>query len=620
MNSQDYWRKREEKWIQQQIKEDFKQTKVIAEKYQRALDQIQKEINANWQNFAGKEGVSLSEAKKLAGEMDVKAFARKAKQYVKDKDFSKTANDELRVYNLKMRVNRLELLKNQLGLELVALSDDVDKYTAEILTKTGLAEAERQAGILGETVFKNYEDVINSIVNGSFQGANFSERIWGNLEALKADLDKLLIRGITQGKNPRDLARELRNLFDSSRYEAERLMRTETARVQISVQEKSYKEYGIDEFEYIAEPSACDTCKPLNGKIFKTKDMIVALNAPPMHPNCVLPDTKIIAPDIEAMTRSEYSGDVIEAILSDGTRLTVTPNHIVLTTRGWVRAKFLTQADNVISYGGWDKSAVETGSYPTNDDSIATAEQLFTALVEASGGPTSSVPATAVDFKGDVVADSKVDIVFINSELRDKLNPSFIKFVSDVFLVDTIKGAKGFLPAERTFAEFLVCTGIAADGIMSGGCISDIFRFSSFTHHDLVSLRLASDYDTRLQKTIADNRPTNSEFFSDSIFADSRSIQRYNSRNINASLNGAKSNAFFSEDIANFSLGDSVNVGDFLRHFARLIKINNVVNVATRYYSGHVYDASSMSTLYTANGVITSNCRCGTAPYVERKE
>lgn len=286
MKSSEYWRKREESWINQQIKEDLKQAKLIAEKYQKALDQIQKEINANWQNFSGKEGVSLSEAKKLADQMDVEAFARKAAQYVKDKDFSKTANDELRVYNLKMRVNRLELLKNQLGLELVALSDDMDKYTADLLTKVGLAEAERQAGILGETVFKNYKDAVNSIVNGSFQGANFSERIWGNIGALKADLDRLLIRGITQGKNPRDLARELRNLFGSSRYEAERLMRTETARVQVSVQLESYKKYGIEEFEYIAEPSACDTCKPLNGKVFKVDKMVVALNAPPMHPNC----------------------------------------------------------------------------------------------------------------------------------------------------------------------------------------------------------------------------------------------------------------------------------------------------------------------------------------------
>lgn len=286
MNSQDYWRKREEKWIKQQIKEDAKQSKVIAEKYQRALDQIEKEISANWERFAGKKGVTLSDAKKMAYEMDVKAFARKAKEHVKNKDFSKTANDELRLYNVTMRTSRLELLKSQIGLELIALSDDIDQYTAETLTKTGLKEAERQAGILGETVFSNYKTFVESVAFGSFQGATFSERIWGNNGALKADLDRLLIRSVTQGRNPRELARELRNLFDSSKYEAERLMRTETARVQVAIQEKSYQENGIEEFEFVAEPSACDACKPLDGKTFKVAKMEPGLNAAPMHPNC----------------------------------------------------------------------------------------------------------------------------------------------------------------------------------------------------------------------------------------------------------------------------------------------------------------------------------------------
>lgn len=286
MKSSDYWRKREEKWIKQQIKEDAKQSKIIAEKYQKALDQIEKEISANWERFAGKEGVTLSDAKKMALEMDVKAFARKAKEYVDTKDFSKTANDELRLYNVTMRTNRLELLKSQIGLELIALSDEVDKYTAETLTKTGLKEAERQAGILGETVFSNYKTFVESVAFGSFQGATFSERIWGNNGALKADLDRLLIRGVTQGRNPRELARELRTLFDSSKYEAERLMRTETARVQVAIQEKSYQEYGIEEFEFVAEPSACGLCKPLDGKTFKVSKMTVGLNAPPIHPHC----------------------------------------------------------------------------------------------------------------------------------------------------------------------------------------------------------------------------------------------------------------------------------------------------------------------------------------------
>lgn len=286
MKSSDYWRKREEQHIAQTIKDEKQMKKAIADRFQVAIDNINKEIDANWQRFAGKEGVSLSEAKKVSMEMDVKAFARKAKRYVKAKDFSKTANDELRLYNVTMRVNRLELLKSQIGLELIALSDDLDKYTVDLLTNEGIAEAKRQAGILGETIFDGYKDFVEAVVNGSFHSATFSERIWGNTEAFKAELDKLLVQTVTQGKNPRDMARKLRNLFDSSKYEAERLMRTESARVQTEIQNQSYKKYGIDEYEYIAEPTACSICLPLNGKIFKVEDLSPGQNASPMHSNC----------------------------------------------------------------------------------------------------------------------------------------------------------------------------------------------------------------------------------------------------------------------------------------------------------------------------------------------
>jgi len=286
MKSSDYWRQREEQHIAQMIKNEKEMKKAIAERFQIAIDSINKEIEANWNRFSGKEGISLSEAKKISMEMDVKAFARKAKQYVKEKDFSKTANDELKLYNVTMRVNRLELLKSQIGLELIALSDDLDKYTADLLTKEGLAEAQRQAGILGETIFGDYKDFVNTVVNSSFHSATFSQRIWGNIQVFKAELDKLLVQTITQGKNPRDMARRLRKLFDSSKYEAERLMRTESARVQSEIQKQSYKEYGIDEYEYIAEPTACKICLPLNGKIVMSDKMEIGRNASPMHANC----------------------------------------------------------------------------------------------------------------------------------------------------------------------------------------------------------------------------------------------------------------------------------------------------------------------------------------------
>lgn len=281
-----YWNKREQEWIQQQIKSEVAINRQIATKYQEALDQIEKEIKANWDNFAGKNGITIAEAKKATSEMDVKAYQRKAKRYVREKNFSNTANKEMKLHNLTMRVNRLELLKSQIGLELIALSDDMQKFTADILTKAGLAEARRRAGIMNENIFSGYTKFVRQLVGASFHGATFSQRIWSNMTVLKAELDRLLTMSIIQGKHPNMIARQLRDLFNVKRYEAERLIRTETARIQLGVQLESYKQYGVKHFIYIAEPSACSVCAELADKVFDVVNFEIGTNAPPMHTNC----------------------------------------------------------------------------------------------------------------------------------------------------------------------------------------------------------------------------------------------------------------------------------------------------------------------------------------------
>ena len=150
---------------------------------------------------------------KRASEMDVKAFARKTKEVCqREKDFSPTANQELKLYNLTMRVNRLELLKANIGLELISLFNELDKYFSNELTKAGLAELKRQAGILEMTIASSgYAKLIELVINSSFlsDDVSFSDRLWMYQSELKSELDRLLLRSITMGKNPKQLASKL---------------------------------------------------------------------------------------------------------------------------------------------------------------------------------------------------------------------------------------------------------------------------------------------------------------------------------------------------------------------------------------------------------------------------
>lgn len=273
--------------MEKNLKTEAGYFKEIEGIYKYTMEQAQKEIDSFYARYASREGITLAEAKKRASELDMEEFSRKAKKYVEGKNFSKQANEEMRLYNLTMKVNRLELLKAQIGLELVAGFDELQQFFEEKLTDRTMEEFQRQAGILGYTILDNAK-MAAAIVNASFKNATFSERIWTHQDLLRAELEKLLRTGLIQGRNPRELARQLRKVFNASVFNSERLMRTELARVQTEAQKQSYVRNGFDQYTYITcgDFKVCGVCKPLNGRHFKVEDMMPGDNAPPMHPCC----------------------------------------------------------------------------------------------------------------------------------------------------------------------------------------------------------------------------------------------------------------------------------------------------------------------------------------------
>lgn len=283
--SNNYWRRREEENLRANRKTEAEYEKAINDTYKYMLDQIQKEINGFYAKYARAEGITLSEAKRRVSKIDIEEYGRKAARYVKTKDFSKQANDEMRLYNATMKINRLELLKANIGLELVAGFDELQKYFEEKLTNRTMDEFKRQSGILGRAV-QNNEKAAHAIVNASFKNATYSDRIWMYQGMLKAELDSLLKTGLIQGKHPTELARHLQKRFGVSAYNANRLMTTELARVQTEAQKQSFIRNGFTQYTFLTIGTACEACRALNEKHFDIDKMMPGENAPPMHPNC----------------------------------------------------------------------------------------------------------------------------------------------------------------------------------------------------------------------------------------------------------------------------------------------------------------------------------------------
>lgn len=301
-----YWRQREEEALKHYLTEEEEYKKRIDEIYTDMLDGIQSEIDRFYRKYATDEEISLAEAKKRISALDIKEYERKAERYVEDAAFerkenggktnyeghyfSKAANDEMRIYNATMKINRLEMLKANIGLHMVKGHAEQEAFMKKILRGRTEDELKRQAGILGNTIRDNAK-AADAIVNASFHHATFSERIWASHERMKADLSKLLQTGLIRGVNARKLAGNIKQyvLGDTkggARFNAERLMRTELARVQIEAQKKAFIEMGFEEYTFHANPRCCDACRMLDGKHFKIRDMMSGENVPPMHPLC----------------------------------------------------------------------------------------------------------------------------------------------------------------------------------------------------------------------------------------------------------------------------------------------------------------------------------------------
>lgn len=289
-----YWQRREAEHLAKMLKDEKQYEKELQRIYKDMLASAQKEIDAFYGRYAEKEGITLATAKKRVSKLDIEAYERKAEKYVKNKTFTKKANEEMRLYNATMRINRLEMLKANIGLELIKGHAELDDFMKGILKGRTVEELERQAGILGKTI-KNNAKLADSIVNGSYQNATFSERLWGYQSQLKADLGKALEQGMIAGKNARTLTKDIQKYFigtdgkGGASYYAERLMRTELARVQTDAQKKSFEKNGFTKYRFIVNSGCCDLCQEIAKKkdgIYDVDKMMPGENAPPVHPFC----------------------------------------------------------------------------------------------------------------------------------------------------------------------------------------------------------------------------------------------------------------------------------------------------------------------------------------------
>lgn len=312
-NNNDYWKKRaekERKWQKKNLYEDAVFARLIERYYNAAINEINKEIDHQYQGLAKSVG-GLKNAYSAVDAADMAAYQIEAQKLVAQAaqmraqgkkvtyaSFSDDVNRRMKVYNATMRINRLEYLKSQIGLHLTEANLNIANELQVKLGDDYLKEKKRQAGILGSNLKYAVANITNDnvakIVMASTEGATWSQRLWANQDALKAQLDQVLSTGIITGQSNQAMARRLRDQVKATvknhAYVTERLARTESARVQFKAQVEAVNDAGYKYVKWYAEPGACKVCQEINdndrydlGIGVYPVDEVPTI---PAHPNC----------------------------------------------------------------------------------------------------------------------------------------------------------------------------------------------------------------------------------------------------------------------------------------------------------------------------------------------
>lgn len=217
------------------------------------------------------------------------------------KKFSKTDINEL---------TRLNALKQQIYYTITAEVDKeeaIHERTYEQILRTSysdnLQDIQQQTGFL--TSFSQIDnETVRSILTERWKGANWSERVWNNNQKLARELPIILGERFLTGASIDKASRVVRERFNVRRFEATRLVRTETNYMFGRAEQQSYEDEGIQKYIYSAvlDGRTSDICEELNGQVFLVREQEVGVNMHPMHPNC-RSTTKVYIP--EEMTVKE---------------------------------------------------------------------------------------------------------------------------------------------------------------------------------------------------------------------------------------------------------------------------------------------------------------------------
>ena len=297
--NKEYWEKRqlarEELSFNKGTEAYREYVKILSESKKEIENKIAK-LYAKYQQEVTKLGIDKIQANRLLRGTEFKEWRYDIGKYVEEIEKLKKINPiefrklsiELETLAYKSRISRMDNLKAGIDYELIQAGEKIKGKVTDTLADV---YENTYTSFVEDLNFKKgaiSSDTIKMALEQEWSGANYSSRIWSNIDNLAKAIKNEVIVGLNKGINYRTMSQNIAKKFDTSYKNAERLVRTETAHIQNQATLMGYKDSGVVKYEFLAvlDSRTSHTCASLNGEVFKTENAMEGENYPPMHPRC----------------------------------------------------------------------------------------------------------------------------------------------------------------------------------------------------------------------------------------------------------------------------------------------------------------------------------------------
>lgn len=295
--SNSYWEKRANERMAQYHKDSNEVIHKINAAYDKAINEINQDINSIFYQFARSGELDLDQTKRLLNQKIPNPLIKIYKRilpFISNEDIKQWFINKINSQAYKARMTRLEAIKESIYANIKSVADVEVEHSRRLYINN-----------LNKAYYRNTYDIqkgvgqifdfsplpgsfVEEILKSRWSGKNYSERIWNNSEVLANKLEEVITSGLMSGKSSRKMSKELEDMTVYGNFASERLIRTETTYITNQGEIESYKAAGIKAYIFLAtlDLRTSEVCRKHDNKKYKISEAVPGENLPPLHPYC----------------------------------------------------------------------------------------------------------------------------------------------------------------------------------------------------------------------------------------------------------------------------------------------------------------------------------------------